>query len=92
MAWGAASSAPTGKIGLGAVIRAFKSISAIAVNRILDRTGRPLWQRNYYEHVIRDAASMDRIRAYIRANPSRWPHDPENPDAVDPDPDAVIAV
>ncbi|MHB8708462.1 MAG: transposase, partial [Desulfuromonadales bacterium] len=47
---GAASSAPT----LGMVMRAFKSISAIAVNRLFDRTGQPLWQRNYFERIIRD--------------------------------------
>ena len=39
---------------LGDAIRAFKSISAIGVNHLLKRVGRPLWQRNYYEHVIRN--------------------------------------
>ncbi len=62
---GAASSAPT----LGGVIRAFKSMSAIAVNRMLDRQGIPVWQRNYYDHIIRDEADLNRIREYITNNP-----------------------
>ncbi|MGZ9188187.1 MAG: hypothetical protein ACXW6R_26305, partial [Candidatus Binatia bacterium] len=39
-----------------------------------------LWQRNYYEHVIRDEESLNRIRQYIADNPMRWEFDPENPD------------
>ena len=75
---GAASSAPTTPT-LGNVMRAFKSISAINVNRLLSRSGQSLWQRNYYEHIIRDAESLDRIREYIVANPLRWALDRENP-------------
>jgi putative transposase len=80
---GAASSAPTeGRApGLGETIRAFKSISAIAVNRLLGRVGRPLWQRNYYEHVVRDERSFNLIRQYIYDNPSQWAFDRENPEA-----------
>jgi REP element-mobilizing transposase RayT len=39
-----------------------------------------LWQRNYFERVIRDETEMERIRAYIAANPANWKKDPENPD------------
>lgn len=39
-----------------------------------------LWQRNYYEHIIRSDRDLERIRNYIAANPSQWPHDDENPD------------
>jgi putative transposase len=72
---GAASSAPT----LGLIVRAFKSIAAIACNRALDRADVPFWQRNYYEHVIRDEDDLNRIRCYIADNPACWPEDPENP-------------
>jgi REP element-mobilizing transposase RayT len=72
---GAASSAPT----LGDIVRVFKSISAIAVNRLLDRTGSPLWQRNYYERIVRDEDELAGIRTYIRDNPGRWGEDAENP-------------
>jgi REP element-mobilizing transposase RayT len=80
---GAASSAPT----LGAVVRAFKSLSAIAVNALLSRQGRPLWQRNYYEHIIRDERELWMIREYIRTNPQRWGFDRENPAAAQHDPE-----
>jgi putative transposase len=71
---GAASGAPT----LGMVIRAFKSISAIEINRLLGRAGQPLWQRNYYEHIIRNDESLNRIREYILSNPLSWHLDREN--------------
>jgi hypothetical protein len=38
-----------------------------------------LWQRNYYEHLIRDEDSLNRIREYIATNPLRWELDRENP-------------
>ncbi len=78
---GAASSAPTAftPVTLGNLLRAFKSISAIGANRFLSRSGKPLWQRNYYEHVIRNEESLNRIREYIATNPLRWELDRENP-------------
>ena len=74
---GAASSAPT----LGAILRAFKSLSAIAINKRWVKSGKAVWQRNYYEHVIRDGREMGIIRRYILENPVRWDFDPENPNA-----------
>ncbi len=41
-----------------------------------------LWQRNYYEHVIRSEYALNAIREYIAANPSQWQHDPEYPHAI----------
>lgn len=38
-----------------------------------------LWQRNYYEHIIRDDPDLERIRDYIGANPASWASDEENP-------------
>jgi putative transposase len=72
---GAASSAPT----LGDVVRAFKSISAIEANKILGQSNRPFWQRNYYEHIIRDEEELSALRQYIRDNPGDWLDDPDNP-------------
>ncbi len=78
---GAASGAPT----VGEIIRAFKSISAVAVNRILNRQGVPVWQRNYYERVLRNEAELDAARRYILDNPMKWGEDRENPvNAPDP--------
>ena len=50
---------------LGAILRGFKG-------SVVRRVGRPIWQRNYYEHIIRSEAALDRIRRYIADNPARW--------------------
>jgi putative transposase len=47
------------------------------------------WQRNYYEHIIRDEESCSRIRSYILENPGRWAVDRDNPDATNPEPENV---
>jgi len=72
---GRASPAPT----LGDVMRVFKSLSAIRINRMMMRTG-SFWQRNYYEHVIRGEDDLDRIQQYIMDNPVCWSEDENNPD------------
>jgi len=41
-----------------------------------------LWQRNYYEHVIRNGEELNAIRQYIVDNPLRWAEDRENPTNV----------
>ena len=46
-----------------------------------------LWQRNYYEHVIRNEDSLNRIRQYILANPAQWAIDRENPAATTREPE-----
>jgi REP element-mobilizing transposase RayT len=76
---GAASSAPT----LGDIVRTFKSKSTIYVNRLLVRTGQRLWQRNYYEHIIRTEDELNRLREYIIDNPTQWAFDNENPDCIE---------
>lgn len=77
---GGASPAPTGcPFALGDVVRAFKSLSTVAVNRVLRRRGVQLWQRNYYEHIVRNGDDLDNIRRYVFDNPLRWALDPENP-------------
>ncbi len=77
---GAASSAPTdARPGLGRIIRAFKSLSAIEVNRALGRRSAPVWQRNYFEHVVRAGEDLDEIRRYISENPAQWDVDREHP-------------
>jgi putative transposase len=48
--------------------------------------GVPIWQRNYFEHVIRSEESLNRIRQYILDNPARWAFDRENPTATAPEP------
>jgi hypothetical protein len=43
--------------------------------------GTPLWQRNYWEHIIRDEESLTEIREYIENNPARWAEDQLHPQA-----------
>lgn len=64
---------------LGAIIRGFKSTTTVQINRLRNSAGSPLWQRNYYEHVVRDFNDLNRIREYIQNNPLQWSSDEENP-------------
>jgi REP element-mobilizing transposase RayT len=75
-----ASVGPTPRIGLAAVAGAFKSLSAIAVNKYLARIGKHVWQEDYYEHIIRDVDELEKIRDYIIHNPECWLEDLDNPD------------
>jgi len=64
-----------GRIGagsLGAVVRSFKSAVTARINS--ERGARPggIWQRNYFDQIIRSRADLDRVRRYIRDNPFRW--------------------
>ena len=64
---------------LGALLRAFKAATAKRINNLRKTPGAPVWQRNYYEHVVRGEADLARIREYIRDNPLKWADDPDNP-------------
>jgi len=61
------------------IVRALKTFSARRINELRGTPGVPVWQRNYYEHVVRNARVLDRIRSYIAANPANWTLDWENP-------------
>ena len=50
------------------------------INTLAHAVGAPVWQRNYYEHVIRTDEDLLRIRQYIVENPERWDEDDLNPD------------
>jgi putative transposase len=65
--------------GLPEVVRAFKTFSARRINENRGVRAAPVWQRNYYEHIVRDEAALDRIRGYIAGNPANWAQDPDNP-------------
>jgi putative transposase len=64
---------------LSAIIRAFKSFSARRINEHRKTPGTPVWQRNYYEHIIRNDREINDIREYIEANIINWDKDTENP-------------
>jgi len=62
------------------IIRAFKTFSSRRINESHGTPGRPVWQRSYYEHVIRNENDLDEVRKYIVNNPLKWDLDKENPE------------
>jgi putative transposase len=81
--------APTGKEkicgpkmgSLGAILGQFKSVTAKRIKASRRNSGVSVWQRNYYEHVIRNENELHLIREYILNNPAKWAFDKENPGA-----------
>jgi len=79
---GELSNAPTPKLQspsqtIGAIVRGFKSattkrINEMRINQGINNTPRPVWQRNYWEHIIRNEESYQHIAAYIINNPAQW--------------------
>ncbi len=64
---------------LGIFVGSFKSAVTRHINAERGTPGLSIWQRNYYEHIIRNDHALDRIREYIRYNPYNWDRDPDNP-------------
>jgi len=69
--------APTNH-GLSEFIRALKTFSSKQINQIRNTPGISVWQRNFYEHIIRDEKSLENIRNYIVNNPADWDDDENN--------------
>ena len=57
--------------GLPEIVRQFKTFSARRINAANNTLGMPVWQRNYYEHIIRNETELNQIRRYIQENPLR---------------------
>ena len=64
---------------LPTIIRSFKSTVTKQINQLRNTPGSSVWQRNYYEHIIRNEDGLNRIREYIINNPIQWQFDRENP-------------
>ncbi|SHF17245.1 transposase [Dysgonomonas macrotermitis] len=60
---------------LSDIICAFKSITTKIRNKSFHTTGQKIWQRNYYEHIIRNDRSLIQIADYISSNPVNWQSD-----------------
>jgi putative transposase len=75
------------KRSLGAFVGGFKSVITKRINASHGLPGTPVWQRNYFEHVIRNEESLHRIRQYVLDNPTRWEFDRENLAALKPEPE-----
>jgi REP element-mobilizing transposase RayT len=73
---GGSRTAPTGcqqnRKSLGRIIGAFKTVSTKKINLMCNTPGVKLWQRNYYEHIIRNKHEYYAIRKYIIDNPKNW--------------------
>ena len=65
--------------GVPEIVRAFQTFSARRINEMRGSTGTPVWQRGFYDHVIRGERELDRVRTYIMDNPRRWSEDTDNP-------------
>ena len=81
-----ADTRPAPTVGLGDIIGAFKSIATHEYIKGVKQHGwtpfsGKLWQRNYYEHIIRNEKEFSSIREYIRNNPAYWDTDRDNPSA-----------
>ncbi len=63
---------------LGQLIGAFKTVSTKHINAMQGTPGTRFWQRDYYEHIVRDERDLERIRRYIINNPRRWQEDRDN--------------
>jgi REP element-mobilizing transposase RayT len=64
---------------LGAIIAQFKSRVTKRIWKFPEFKETPIWQRNYYEHIIRDETDLQNKTDYIESNPLLWDEDDENP-------------
>jgi putative transposase len=64
------------------IVRRIKSSVTQRINGIRATPGQPVWQRNDYEHVIRNEIDLEEIREYIRNNPLKWLEDENHPEKI----------
>ena len=64
---------------VGEIVRGFKARCTHTINQMRKTRGVPVWQRNYYEHIIREEVDYNRIAEYISTNPQRWTSDTLHP-------------
>lgn len=67
-------------VSLSEAIRTFKSMSSRQINKLRNNESSAVWQRGYYDRIVRDEAELNRIRMYIEQNPANWQTDEENPE------------
>lgn len=60
------------KVTLGTVVGQYKARTTKQINRMLKLSGGDVWQRNYYERIVRSKIELNAIRQYIRDNPAKW--------------------
>ena len=67
---------------LGSFVAGFKSSVTKRINQLHGTPGHPVWQRNYYEHVVRNEIDLQEIREYIENNPVKWLEDENHPSKI----------
>jgi REP element-mobilizing transposase RayT len=65
---------------LGRLIGAFKTVSTKHINIARHTEGATVWQRDFYEHILRNETELDHITSYIESNPARWADDNDDPE------------
>ncbi|MBN1189913.1 MAG: transposase [Dehalococcoidales bacterium] len=73
--------APYQPYTLSEIVRAFKTYSSRRINQLRCTPGVHIWQRGYYEYIIRSEKEYHQIGEYILFNPAKWESDRENPRA-----------
>jgi putative transposase len=71
----ASSHKPAGRVipgSLGAIVGSFKSATTRRINLVNRTVGKVLWQRNYYDRILRNDRELFLARRYVRSNPIRW--------------------
>jgi len=64
---------------LSNIIGAFKTTAATRVNKLRGLVGIPVWQKSFYDRIVRNDLELARIQEYIRNNPVKWAEDRDNP-------------
>lgn len=67
---------------IGAIVGNFKSLTARRINNLRRTLGSKVWQRGYYDRIIRNERELEAVRLYIQNNPQRWAEDRENLDKL----------
>jgi putative transposase len=74
---GGSRTAPTKRKPLGRLVGAFKTVTTDRCNEMRGTPGAQLWQRDFYDRIIRNEDELNKIREYIRTNPLQWSSDPD---------------
>ncbi len=64
---------------IGSIVAGFKSAVTKRINQLRDNLNAPVWQRNYYERVIRDDHELQTVQQYVVDNPVKWQEDENHP-------------
>jgi REP element-mobilizing transposase RayT len=64
---------------VGAIVQNLKSVTSRKTNTLRKTHGAKIWQRDFYDRIVRDGEELDRVRQYITLNPLNWSEDKDNP-------------